>query len=161
MAAYDRSEPIIQTRKELDTLGFEPRAFRMRSGCDTTTPCTRYTACTWPHTFGPASRVRDIPARTVVRTQVLRNLRDGVPRRRVCSVAIGTLVGAGVRGPQPRVCQPCTALSHSEAGCALAKPTAGVRSHRRRSAWRPRLQWLQIWPWSLAKPPPTPAAAPS
>ena len=23
----------------LDTLGFEPRAFRMRSGCDTTTPC--------------------------------------------------------------------------------------------------------------------------
>ena len=25
----------------LDTLGFEPRAFRMRSGCDTTTPCAR------------------------------------------------------------------------------------------------------------------------
>ena len=24
---------------ELDTLGFEPRAFRMRSGCDATTPC--------------------------------------------------------------------------------------------------------------------------
>ena len=24
---------------KLDTLGFEPRAFRMRSGCDTTTPC--------------------------------------------------------------------------------------------------------------------------
>ena len=24
---------------EMDTLGFEPRAFRMRSGCDTTTPC--------------------------------------------------------------------------------------------------------------------------
>jgi hypothetical protein len=23
----------------MDTLGFEPRAFRMRSGCDTTTPC--------------------------------------------------------------------------------------------------------------------------
>ena len=23
----------------LDTLGFEPRAFRMRSGCDSTTPC--------------------------------------------------------------------------------------------------------------------------
>ena len=23
----------------LDTLGFEPRAFRIRSGCDTTTPC--------------------------------------------------------------------------------------------------------------------------
>ena len=23
----------------VDTLGFEPRAFRMRSGCDTTTPC--------------------------------------------------------------------------------------------------------------------------
>ena len=25
--------------KDMDTLGFEPRAFRMRSGCDTTTPC--------------------------------------------------------------------------------------------------------------------------
>ena len=24
---------------KVDTLGFEPRAFRMRSGCDTTTPC--------------------------------------------------------------------------------------------------------------------------
>ena len=25
----------------VDTLGFEPRAFRMRSGCDTTTPCAQ------------------------------------------------------------------------------------------------------------------------
>ena len=25
----------------MDTLGIEPRAFRMRSGCDTTTPCAR------------------------------------------------------------------------------------------------------------------------
>ena len=25
--------------QRMDTLGFEPRAFRMRSGCDTTTPC--------------------------------------------------------------------------------------------------------------------------
>ena len=25
--------------RKMDTLGFEPRAFRMRSGCDTTTPC--------------------------------------------------------------------------------------------------------------------------
>ena len=24
---------------QMDTLGFEPRAFRMRSGCDATTPC--------------------------------------------------------------------------------------------------------------------------
>ena len=24
---------------EMDTLGFEPRAFRMQSGCDATTPC--------------------------------------------------------------------------------------------------------------------------
>ena len=27
------------TSAKMDTLGFEPRAFRMRSGCDTTTPC--------------------------------------------------------------------------------------------------------------------------
>ena len=25
----------------MDALGFEPRAFRMRSGCDTTTPCAQ------------------------------------------------------------------------------------------------------------------------
>ena len=25
----------------MDTLGIEPRAFRMQSGCDTTTPCAR------------------------------------------------------------------------------------------------------------------------
>ena len=25
----------------MDTLGIEPRAFRMRSGCDTTTPCAQ------------------------------------------------------------------------------------------------------------------------
>ena len=28
-----------QRCEKMDTLGFEPRAFRMRSGCDTTTPC--------------------------------------------------------------------------------------------------------------------------
>ena len=28
---------------EMDTLGIEPKAFRMRSGCDTTTPCARLT----------------------------------------------------------------------------------------------------------------------
>jgi hypothetical protein len=27
------------TMGKVDTLGIEPRAFRMRSGCDTTTPC--------------------------------------------------------------------------------------------------------------------------
>ena len=30
----------------MDTLGFEPRAFRMRSGCDTTTPCARLATVT-------------------------------------------------------------------------------------------------------------------
>ena len=28
-------------RRSMDTLGFEPRDFRMRSGCDTTTPCAQ------------------------------------------------------------------------------------------------------------------------
>ena len=44
--AGDRGQPHREacgastTRKlSLDTLGFEPRAFRMRSGCDATTPC--------------------------------------------------------------------------------------------------------------------------
>ena len=45
---------------KLDTLGIEPRAFRMRSGCDTTTPCALYQIASserhrfvffmWPHT---------------------------------------------------------------------------------------------------------------
>ena len=38
-------------RAEMDTLGIEPRAFRMRSGCDTTTPCAR--ACCTPHNANP------------------------------------------------------------------------------------------------------------
>ena len=29
----------LEGLQPLDTLGFEPRAFRMRSGCGTTTPC--------------------------------------------------------------------------------------------------------------------------
>ena len=32
---------ISRDHSKMDTLGFEPRAFRMRSGCDTTTPCAR------------------------------------------------------------------------------------------------------------------------
>ena len=34
-----------QLSSGLDTLGFEPRAFRMRSGCDTTTPCAHLSIC--------------------------------------------------------------------------------------------------------------------
>ena len=30
---------------QMDTLGTEPRAFRMRSGCDTTTPCAPCSSC--------------------------------------------------------------------------------------------------------------------
>ena len=39
----------------MDTLGFEPRAFRMRSGCDATTPCAlalqykKVRSCTHQH----------------------------------------------------------------------------------------------------------------
>ena len=31
----------LSLQGQMDTLGFEPRAFRMRSGCDTTTPCAQ------------------------------------------------------------------------------------------------------------------------
>ena len=34
-------ESNVSDGVKMDTLGFEPRAFRMRSGCDTTTPCAR------------------------------------------------------------------------------------------------------------------------
>ena len=37
---YDRWDTIYI----MDTLGFEPRALRMRSGCDTTTPCAHLAA---------------------------------------------------------------------------------------------------------------------
>ena len=103
----------------MDTLGFEPRAFRMRSGCDTTTPCARYIACTWSHASGLSRRVRDIPVRTVVCAQVLRNLRGGVPRRRARGVAIGTLVGLG-----------CTARNRA---CASRAP--------RRATSKPGVHW--------------------
>ena len=31
--------PLEAWKKQMDTLGIEPRASRMLSGCDTTTPC--------------------------------------------------------------------------------------------------------------------------
>ena len=47
--------PCLGNRKQrkMDTLGFESRAFRMRSGCDTTTPCARVTRfCESSHQTG-------------------------------------------------------------------------------------------------------------
>ena len=32
-------------KRNVDTLGIEPRAFRMQSGCDTTTPCALCSSC--------------------------------------------------------------------------------------------------------------------
>ena len=32
-------EHVLTLKAEMDTLGIEPRASRMLSGCDTTTPC--------------------------------------------------------------------------------------------------------------------------
>ena len=36
---FHDAELYVREILRMDTLGFEPRAFRMRSGCDTTTPC--------------------------------------------------------------------------------------------------------------------------
>ena len=33
---------LLKNKTLVDTLGIEPRAFRMRSGCDATTPCAPY-----------------------------------------------------------------------------------------------------------------------
>ena len=48
---------VVGGWSKMDTLGIEPRAFRMQSGCDTTTPCARHrfrigglhVACWGPH----------------------------------------------------------------------------------------------------------------
>ena len=37
----DAKSAPSEALQKMDTLGFEPRAFRMRSGCDTTTPCAQ------------------------------------------------------------------------------------------------------------------------
>ena len=37
--AAENGKASLQGRSIMDTLGIEPRAFHMRSGCDTTTPC--------------------------------------------------------------------------------------------------------------------------
>ena len=34
--------PLEAWKKQMDTLGIEPRASRMLSGCDTTTPCAHW-----------------------------------------------------------------------------------------------------------------------
>ena len=38
---YRTKETRNLVLEEMDTLGIEPRAFRMQSGCDTTTPCAQ------------------------------------------------------------------------------------------------------------------------
>ena len=40
-------EKISFQGKAMDALGFEPRAFRMRSGCDATTPCALDDVSPW------------------------------------------------------------------------------------------------------------------
>ena len=44
------SENAEEDKVNMDTLGIEPRASRMLSGCDTTTPCALYFLCfyRWP-----------------------------------------------------------------------------------------------------------------
>ena len=39
LSLYLRGRRSCRHAAPMDTLGFEPRAFRMRSGCDATTPC--------------------------------------------------------------------------------------------------------------------------
>ena len=41
VAIHTKTHVEFHGLEKMDTLGFEPRAFRMRSGCDTTTPCAR------------------------------------------------------------------------------------------------------------------------
>jgi hypothetical protein len=43
VSCFSQSKPkqVRTTKETMDTLGFEPRASRMLSGCDTTTPCAR------------------------------------------------------------------------------------------------------------------------
>ena len=46
----------------MDTLGFEPRAFRMRSGCDATTPCALVHCATLSHYLQHDAGARRWPA---------------------------------------------------------------------------------------------------
>ena len=46
MSRRSHAAPLQHTSNRMDTLGIEPRAFRMRSGCDTTTPCALEWRCT-------------------------------------------------------------------------------------------------------------------
>ena len=43
-AGWRRNNEAFAGTKNMDTLGFEPRAFRMRNRCDTTTPCAHLIA---------------------------------------------------------------------------------------------------------------------
>ena len=51
MAGIVHSRPALM---QVDTLGLEPRASRMLSGCDTTTPCAHECTRTHGHAPNPA-----------------------------------------------------------------------------------------------------------
>ena len=42
---FEHRTPLQRRYQCMDTLGIEPRASRMLSGCDTTTPCAQMIAC--------------------------------------------------------------------------------------------------------------------
>ena len=57
-----KSPPVNRlgaTSQNVDTLGIEPRAFRMRSGCDTTTPCA-LRMCNVTSTFYTLKNIENI-----------------------------------------------------------------------------------------------------
>ena len=98
--------------RSLDTLGFEPRAFRMRSGCDTTTPCAPQNMRlhrSSPHNswWGPRANPRRVEA-------------CGGPGRCPCATccpAVRCCRSLGTLGFEPRA-------SRMRSGCDTTTPCA-------------------------------------
>ena len=113
----------------MDTLGFEPRAFRMRSGCDTTTPCAlekqrRNTTC-----------IRS-PFLLVVRPRTKRNenaeTRDRTGDLQIFSLTLSQLSYRGCvldsKPKQLRIFYALTPRIHDSLRCAVHTGRQGPRS---------------------------------
>ena len=116
--AYSKTHRFCRTRLPLamtmDTLGFEPRAFRMRSGCDTTTPCAR--ACCTPAVPTPA--IAQLVEHLTVEPCSNQMVPGSIPGMRTLFV-VRAFFDSGIQLPLVHICD---RLHHGAHGVVVSHP---------------------------------------
>ena len=114
---------------KMDALGFEPRAFRMRSGCDTTTPCAQL--------VDDGARANQSQTRTRARSSAQRGCERAQPRSRDAlwhALSAAPRSGARVASPDEACVAVRAQTCKSAAHCSLSQPHPRATEAQRPSA---------------------------